>query len=279
MAFKTILALVQSPADLDRVLDCALPLAERAGGHIVGAHAEPMPVAYASTVGFADTGFIEAQIAANRERSEALEKRFAERIAASGLAVDWRAAENYTGDSALSGLASARAVDLIVAAQVDPADEGASSADVDTMLFEAGRPSLFVPVTGPILSRFAKVTVAWNGTREASRAAFDALPFILEADQTEILLVDAPEDSDDPRRSDGTDLAATLERHGAHVTLVNERSGGMPIGSVIENHVVEAASDLLVMGAYSHSRVREWLFGGVTRTALKSMPVATFMSR
>jgi nucleotide-binding universal stress UspA family protein len=279
MSYKTILAVIQSARDIDRVLDCAVPLAERNGGQVIGVHAEPMPVAYATTVGFADTGFIETQVQANRERAAALEQRFTSRIASTGLARDWRSVENFSGDSALCALSSARAVDLIVAAQVDPSDDAASSAELDTLLYNAGRPMLFVPHAGPVLTSFSKVTIAWNGTRESSRAAFDALPFILAADSTEILLVDPPASGEARHESDGTDIAAALDRHGANVSVAAEKSAGLPISAVIENHVVEAGVDLLVMGAYSHSRLREWLFGGVTRSVLQSMPVATFMSR
>ena len=77
----------------------------------------------------------------------------------------------------------------------------------------------------------------------------------------------------------GADIAAALARHGARVTVTSERSGGIDVTSVIENHVAETGADLLVMGAYGHSRLREFLFGGVTRTVLQSMPVATFMAR
>jgi nucleotide-binding universal stress UspA family protein len=279
MSYKTILAVIHGEADAGRVLDCAMPLVERFGGHLIGAHAEPLPVAFTTTVGFADTVFVESQINASRERAAALEKAYATRCEAAGLPIDWRSIENFSGDSALSALSSARAVDLIIAAQVDPADETASATEIDALLYEAGRPLLLVPHDGPILTRFSKITVAWNGTREAARATFDALPFILEADRVEVLVVDPPHDEAGMRESDGSDIAAALDRHGANVSVAAERSAGLPIGTVIEQHVVDAGADLLVMGAYSHSRLREWLFGGVTRTVLKSMPVATFMSR
>ena len=278
MGYRTILAVVQSDKDAARVLDCVLPLAERLEAHVIGVHAEPMPIAFAPTAGFADTAFIESQVAANRERADALGKSFAERIGPTGVSHEWRVIENYSGDTAVSALASAHAVDLIVAAQTDPADTAASVAELDVLLFDAGRPLLLVPHDGPILSRFSKITLAWNGTRESARAAFDALPFMLEADSTEILLVDPPE----PRAggtADGTDIAATLDRHGANVSVASHRSGDQSVAAVLESHVVESGADLLVMGAYSHSRLREWLFGGVTRSLMEKMPVATFMSR
>ena len=111
------------------------------------------------------------------------------------------------------------------------------------------------------------------------RAVFDALPFIMDADETEILVVDADEDADAETEAVGTEIAASLGRHGVHATVVNEKSAGLSVGTVIENHAAESKPDLMVMGAYSHSWLREFLFGGTTRTLLQSMPVPTFMSR
>lgn len=281
MAIKTILAVIQSTKDIERVLDCVGPLAERLGSHVTGTHAEPMTVPYATDVGFADVSLIEAQVAANRQRSDELEKKFQARMSAAGLSAEWRSVESFVGDSALAALNGARTADLIVAAQVDPADEIASTGELDTLLYEAGRPVLLVPHNGAVITRFGKVTVAWNGTRESARATFDALPFLLEANSVEILVVNPPESRHHhhSHASDGSDIAATLDRQGVNVTLSGAHSAGNAVAAVIEQHVVAAGSDLLVMGAFSHSRLREWLFGGVTRSMMGSMPVATFMSR
>lgn len=278
MGFKTVLTVIQSAGDVERVLDCTVPLAERLGSHVIGAHAEPMAVALATDVGFADVTLIEAQIAANKERASALEKRFTDRLEQAGLSCEWRSVESFSGDSALAALNGARSADLIVAAQVDPADEMASTGELDSLLYESGRPVLLVPHAGPVLTRFEKVTVAWNGTRECARATFDALPFILEATSVEVLVVDPPE-TKSTHPSDGSDIAATLDRHGANVSVFSAHSSGASVAEVIEKHAIDAGTDLLVMGAYSHSRLREWLFGGVTRSMLGSMPVTTFMSR
>ena len=97
----------------------------------------------------------------------------------------------------------------------------------------------------------------------------------MEADETSVVTIDA---GDDPEQS-GSRLAAALARHGAHVSVSELSSAGRPIADVIADHVDLSGADLLVMGAYGHSRLREFLFGGVTRSVLKAMPVATFMSR
>lgn len=279
MDYKTLLAIIQNKNDVDRVLDHALPLTSRMQGHVIGVHAEPMALPYTTAIGFPDAEFMQVTAEATKERAAELEKIFAARTSGAGVSAEWRTMESLSGDSALCALASARAADLVIAAQTDPAERSTQTANIDHLLFETGRPALFVPYTGQVKNIFPRILVAWNGTRESSRAAFDALPFILEAEQTEVLTVDAPDTSGELREGAGADIAAALARHGANVTVTNENSTGIGVSAAIEKRAVEINADLLVMGAYGHSRLREFLFGGVTREMLKSMPVAIFMSR
>jgi nucleotide-binding universal stress UspA family protein len=279
MAFKTILTIIQGEQDAERVLDCAIPLGVRFGSHLVGLHAEAMPIPHSSAIGFPDTEFLEVTAGINKERATRLEALFRSRVEAENLSFAWRSLESFSGDSALTGVTSARCADLVVAAQSDPAAESAASADIDTLLYEAGRPVRVTPHSGPSLSSYSRVLVAWNGTKEAARATFDALPFIIEAEGTEILVIDPPEDDDRNSDASGADIAAALSRHGANVAVATEQSGGLSVDKVIQNRIAATGSDLVVLGAYSHSWLREFLFGGVTRTALQSMPIATFLSR
>lgn len=279
MTYKTLLAVIQSKHDIDRVLDHVLPLAARFQSHVVGFHAEPMAIPYTTAIGFPDAEFMQVTAEATKERADELGKKFGIRATGAGVPHEWRTMESLSGDSALCALASARAADLVIAAQTDRNESGSAGANLDHLLFETGRPTLFVPYAGPVTTTFTKILVAWNGTREASRAVFEALPFIMEADETEILTVDAPDADGDQTRVAGADIAAALLRHGAHVTIAEESSAGIGVSAAIENHAVETNADLLVMGAYGHSRLREFLFGGVTREVLRSMPIATFMSR
>ena len=274
MPFKTILAIVQGNEDAERVSDCAGALAARFEAHLIGLHAEALPIPYTSTIGFPDAEFIQASTEVNQERARKLEALFTQRTADAGVSAEWRSLESFSGDSAHSGIASARSCDLVIAAQAGP--DGASP-DVDALLYDAGRPVLVTPHDAPCLTSFRRVIVAWNGSRESARAAFDALPFILEAESTEILLIDPPETPDAAEA--GADIAAALARHGAQVTVHTEASGGLATDDVIRNRVAATGADLLVLGAYSHSWFRELLFGGVTRTVLQSMPVTAFLSR
>lgn len=277
MTFKTILAIIQSSEDIGRVTGCSAALAQRFDSHVIGLHSEALPIPYTSTIGFPDAEFIQASTEMNQKRAAELEAEFRSRAAAAGISFEWRSLESFSGDSAHCGIACARCSDLVVAAQANPRAESGTSPDVDALLFEAGRPVLVTPFEGPCLSSFRRVIIAWNGSREAARAAFDALPFIVEAVGTEILLIDPPEPT--ATSEAGADIAAALARHGAEVSVHAEPSRGLSTDSVIRNRLAATGADLLVLGAYSHSWLRELIFGGVTRTVLHSMPVTAFLSR
>ncbi|MBM2713829.1 universal stress protein [Mesorhizobium caraganae] len=277
MRFKTIVAILQNEQDAERVLDCAIPLADRFESHLIGIHAEALPVPYTSATGFPDTEFLQVSADMNRERAEKLQALFLGRIEKTGLSFEWRSLESFSGDSALTGISSVRAADLIIAAQRETG--GDPSADVDTLVYDAGRPVLVVPHEGPLVTTFKHVLLAWNGSKEAARAAFDALPFIIEAEKTDILVIDPPDTLDDNPEAAGAEIAAALSRHGATVSVSVQQSGNASIDDVIQTRIAETGADLLVLGAYSHSWLRQLLFGGVTRTVLRTVPVAAFLSR
>ncbi|BCG88767.1 universal stress protein [Mesorhizobium sp. 113-3-9] len=277
MRFKTIVAILQNEQDAERVLDCAIPLASRFQSHLIGIHAEALPVPYTSATGFPDTEFLQVSADMSRERAEKLQAVFLRQIEDSGLSFEWRSLESFSGDSALTGISSVRAADLIIAAQSETGSD--PSADVGTLVYDAGRPVLVVPPQGPLLTTFKHVLLIWNGSKEAARAAFDALPFIIEAEKTEILIIDPPDTLDDSPEAAGTEIASSLSRHGASVGVSVQKSGGIPVEDMIQTRIVETGADLLVLGAYSHSWLRRLLFGGVTRSVLRTAPVAAFLSR
>lgn len=277
MRFKTIVAILQNEQDAERVLDCAIPLAERFQSHLIGIHAEALPVPYTSATGFPDTEFLQVSADMSRERADKLQAVFLKHIENSGLSFEWRSLESFSGDSALTGISSVRAADLIIAAQRDTG--GDPSVDVDTLVYDAGRPVLVVPHAGPLATSFKHVLLAWNGSKEAARAAFDALPFIIEAEKTDILVIDPPDTLDENSEAAGAEIAAALSRHGATVSVSVLQSGGISVDDVIQTRITETGADLLVLGAYSHSWLRQLLFGGVTRTVLRTVPVAAFLSR
>ncbi|MBS3652205.1 universal stress protein [Pseudaminobacter sp. 19-2017] len=278
MPYKTLAVILQSTEDTRRVLDSVLPLAQAWNAHVVGVHAEPYPVAYSAAVGFPDVTVIEAAAEAAEERTTEIEALFHGQMRAAGQSHEWHASRSFSGDTAYAGAALARTADLVIVAQRNPDWAADDASGVEGVLYEAGRPVLVVPHSSPMVRTFSRILLAWNGSRESARAAFDALPLIKEAESTEIFVVDPPAEGEDVEAS-ASCLAAALSRHGAEVVVATEQSRGRHVDEVIRDRATAMGADLLVLGAYSHSWLRQLLFGGVTRTVLQSMQVPCLMSR
>ena len=273
---KTIFAVAHQPGDLARVLDVAVPLAQRFSAHLVGFHAEVVAMPQASPLGMPDVEFVRVSAEAAERNTAELKAAFEQRAARDGFSADWQTTDNFGGAGVRLAARAARACDLIVAQQ---SDSGTEYPNAETLLYESGRPVLLVPHSVPVNPAFPRVVVAWNGTREAARAAFDAIPFIVGAESVTVLCVDAASNDKEDGEVSGVDLVAALSRHGGNVTLVNETSAGIGVGETIENHLADNGADLLVMGAYSQSWLKEFFFGGATKTLMESLPTATLMSR
>ena len=121
--------------------------------------------------------------------------------------------------------------------------------------------------------------MAWNATRESIRAVADALPLLEEADAVEVLVVDHQRRPEGHGQEPGADIARHLARHGAHVEIRRMSSAGEDVGGLLLSEAAAFGADLLVMGAYGHTHLREWMFGSVTRTVLYGASLPVLMSR
>ncbi|MDN2581593.1 universal stress protein [Aquibium sp. ELW1220] len=274
MTYKTIVAVLQDEAGAPAMLDAAVALASRFGAQLVGVHAEPLPMPIASPMGFPDATLIGASEDINRAREKRLGELFASRMARADLSCEWRTLRSFSGDSALSALESARCGDIVLAGH--GGGEGGSP-DIDTLIQGAGRPVLLLPKERPVRAEVRRAVVAWNGSREAARAAFDALPFLMETEETTLLTIDPIAGEGVPLP--GSEIAAALTRHGVKVTIEAVSSGDWSRAQVMERTVRAKNADLLVLGAFSHSRLREMIFGGTTRSIIENPPCLTLMAR
>jgi nucleotide-binding universal stress UspA family protein len=163
--------------------------------------------------------------------------------------------------------------DLVVAGQTDPQGDLSPILDFpDRIAMASGRPVLVVPYAGRYPEVGRNVVIAWKPGREAARAVFDALPILEQAEQVQILEVSEGGGERD------TELAAALGRHGIKPVLKSSVAGDIGIGDELLSRLADAGADLLVMGAYGHSRFNELVFGGATRHILQHMTVPTLLS-
>ncbi|WP_341487268.1 universal stress protein [Pararhizobium sp. A13] len=147
---------------------------------------------------------------------------------------------------------------------------------IDGCLFKSARPVLIVPKRGkPTLSP-RTIILAWDSRLEAARAAREAIDMMKNA-EVHVTLVDPRASSARNGEEPGADIAAYLARHGIEVTVDRLASGGRPVDDVLNQHALDVSADLMVMGGYSHSRLRERIFGGVTRAMLESANIPVLM--
>jgi len=152
-------------------------------------------------------------------------------------------------------------------------------ASPEKLLLSSGSPILVIPSGWKSGSIGNQILVGWNASREARRVVADALPFLLAAPSVTVLVVDSHERADRHGEEPGADIALYLARHGAHVEVEQVSSRGSPVADIILSYAADHGVDLIVIGAYSHARPVEMVFGGVTRTLLKEAPVPVLMPR
>ncbi|WP_019937065.1 universal stress protein [Bordetella sp. FB-8] len=212
------------------------------------------------------------------EYQEAEESMFRKALARTGIDGDWnfsRLPPNLVMPRA------ARLADLVIAGQYDQDDRESFIADqfIENLILSCGRPVLVVPYAGRFPEIGGTVCVAWDGSREASRAVHDALPFLVQARKVVVFSINASSAEIDAPRIDGSQIAAAVAQHGANV-VIEEIDGVRDIsnGNLLLSRAADFGADMIVMGCYGHARWRELFLGGVTRTILKSMTVPVLMS-
>ena len=170
----------------------------------------------------------------------------------------------------------ARYADVSLLARPTGDDGAIAHAYFRAFLFGSGRPVLVVPTT-PAVRRVRKMLLAWKPTREATRAAHDAIA-VFAPESVEILVVDPEVGTLDHGAEPGADIAAHLARHGVQVSVSKRHAGSMSVATKILLHAAEHDADLVVAGGYGHARLREWVLGGATRELLEALEVPVLFS-
>ncbi len=192
------------------------------------------------------------------------------------ISTSWRTVE---GRLDLCLAEEARYSDLLILGQADPKDELERNRGLaDQLLLTSGRPCLIIPHIGVEQSLGERIVIAWNGEREASRAIHDALPLLEQSSQVIVLMANPEESNVDFEDMPGSMISHHLARHNIKVELDIIDVDQAGLCDAILSYVTENNIDLLVMGAYGHSRLREVVMGGMTREILARMSIPLFMS-
>jgi nucleotide-binding universal stress UspA family protein len=270
MGFKTMLVHVDTGRSAPTRLKLSAELAARSAAHVTGLYVRrPFQAPAFSDAGPAmDSLYRTYENAAKADEALAT-AAFRDLIGGTSLSSEWRVVDGLAEEVVA---AHARYADLVIVGQSEP-DAAATTTPPDlaeTVALASERPVLIVPHIGVTKPPGKTVMLCWNGTREAARAVTGALPILKQADKVIILLIDPRNDGDE---QSGASIARWLGRHGVKAVVQRDTAAESSVGGVILSRAADQDADLIVMGLYGHSRMREWVLGGASRTLLASMTV------
>ena len=279
MAFKTILVGLNETERNDAVLEQAALLARMMDAHIAGLYVIPAVQLYPSTAFEAMPVIFEAHRDYFQKRRDTVKSTFLEGLRRNDVRGDIAVVDSASPLISDAFIEHGRVSDLVLLSQVDATgNQGVELDFVDRVVMGVGRPVMVLPLAAKPVESFGTAIVAWNGRREAARAAFDSLPLLRLAKEVRVVRVDPQRDEDGSTAIAGSELAEVLARHGINAIAEPITSNGQEAGAALLTKVFDSGADLLVMGGYGHARVREFILGGATREALKNMRVPVLFS-
>jgi len=260
----------------DFAADFAISLAADFSAHIAGVAFIYEPIIPGDMLGGIPTDLIEVQREENRKAAEAAVDRFEAAAKAAALS-----AETRVVDASLAGAADlfgriARRFDIAVVGQARREQGASEELLIEGALFGSGRPVVVVPNTQKERLKLDRILICWDGSRPAARAIADALPLLGRAKTVDIVVVIGERDRSG--EITGRNMRRHLARHGIETEIKHITASGGVAQNAILAHAAETGATFIVMGGYGHSRLREFILGGVTRGILKSMPVPVLMS-
>ncbi|MBS0517560.1 MAG: universal stress protein [Proteobacteria bacterium] len=273
MGYKVILVHCDAGKTAASRIAVAVDLATRFDAHVVGLYVRTRfeaPIFSDGSLAM-DTLYrnYEAAVKADEAAAAAL---FEGALKGKSCPHEWHTADGYA-DEALANFS--HGADLVVVSQAEPEPSalGALPDLPERLALASERPVFVVPHIGVTTPPGKTVLLCWNGRREAGRAAADALPLLRKADKVVVLTIDPPKGLEDEEPTSAASIVTWLERHGVKAVAQRDSAADADVGDIILSRAADSSADLVVMGVYGHSRVREMMLGGASRTILGSMTV------
>jgi nucleotide-binding universal stress UspA family protein len=254
----------------------AVSVAAALQAHLTGIAFIYDPIVPISGTGYIPADVIESQRADNETAAEAAIKDFTAATDRAGIS-----AEPQMLSASLTGAGDqfarmARRFDLAIVGQAQPEMSTMEQIIGETTLFESGRPMIMVPYIQKAPFKTDNVIICWDGSRTAARAVADAIPILGKSSRIEIVSVTNERGKED--EIEGADIGQHLARHGLKVDVHRISKGNIDVADALLSHAADSAADLMVMGGYGHSRLREFVLGGVTRSIFQSMTLPVLLS-
>jgi nucleotide-binding universal stress UspA family protein len=256
--------------------DYAVSIAEAFGAHVSGVAFAYDPILPASIMGGISADVFDSQRRENEAAAKVTIDQFQAAAKRAGVSSETRLMTATVGAAADTFASLARRFDLSVVPQVTPDTIAPDELLMEAALFESGRPMLVVPYIQKAPLNLDRVICCWDGSRTAARAIGDAMPFLTRAKAVDLVIVGKGKMNE--KELTGADMGAHLARHGMKVEVKNIPAADIDVANVVLSYAADCGAELIVMGGFGHSRLREYILGGATRGILSSMTVPVLMS-
>jgi nucleotide-binding universal stress UspA family protein len=260
----------------DPATDFAISIAAAFEAHIAAIAFAFDPVVTPAVLDGLSSTWVDAQREESRAAAKAAIDRFEAAARRDGLSAEHRMFETSLGEAISLFGRIARRFDLSVVKQEEPDRPNGDDLIVEAALFQSGRPTVIVPYIQKAPLKLDRILVAWDGSHGAARAIGDAMPFLRRAKAVDIVMVTTGDTKKD--EVPGVEIGQHLARHGLKVDVRQLVAEGIDVANTILSYAADNAVDFMVMGGYGHSRLREFVLGGATRSILQTMTVPTLMA-
>jgi nucleotide-binding universal stress UspA family protein len=258
------------------VANYAVSVAAALHAHLTGVAFIYDPIVPISDGGYIPAEVIETQRADNQAAAESAIKRFNAATDRAGVSAEPLALSASLAGAADQFARMARCFDLAIVGQGQSEMSTMEQIIGEVVLFDSGRPMIMVPYIQKAPFKIDNVMICWDGSRAAARAVADAIPVLGKSGRIEIVSV-----TNEPGKQDeieGADIGRHLARHGLKVDVQRISGGDIDVADALLSHAADSSADFMVMGGYGHSRLREFVLGGVTRLIFESMTVPVLLS-
>jgi nucleotide-binding universal stress UspA family protein len=279
MSYKTVLVALNEINRLEALNAAATRIAALDGAFVRGLYTIPAAQIYPSTGFEAVPQMFEGHQTFFKNNLPRVKSAFEAAMKQASLEQEFISIEGRSPLISDEIISHGKSADIIIASATDPAEVSGVELDcIERVLIGAGRPLLVLPRSNEHVLNLDRIVVGWNGGREAARSVFDALPLLQAAKSVDVVCVDSKNEERVTPEQPGRRIVATLSRHKVKAQAMAMESGGESAGKALLKRATEVDAGLLIMGAYGHSRLREFVFGGATRHVLDDMTRPVLMS-
>ena len=274
--FKDIITYLRVSKGNEAIADFAVSVASTLEAHVTGIAMVFVLNTPGASMGYLPLEKIEPQQREYEAAAKTARDHFAAATARAGVSAAPQLLHTSFAKAANLFGRIARGFDLAIVGQAKRDGNAVEAMISESTLFESGRPVIIVPYIQKAPIKLDRIMVCWDGSRSAARAVADAMPFLERAKNVEVVIVTNERGKRD--EIEGADIGQHLARHGLKVEVTRITHGDLDVADALLSHSMDASADFMVMGGYGHSRLREFVLGGVTRNILRTMTLPTLMS-